>query len=245
MMVMGDARRFRLAGRERQRLPHPARRLARDPLRGQGAAQGPRSVVFPLSEGHDLSASPRFSCCSLAMEAEAIAVLASGYLRMPLSGRPLPKMTRTGPWRWWRCRSSPPMTGDSSGLSDCASRARWPAKRRRRSMSRCPIVPTRAVRTSCVAAWTHIVAMSPASRFFTGPGAGMAAPCRAFASPMSAAASGWRMTPIASRHRRDRNAASRSGISATAAAKLRARGKPPCRTAPATIPDAPRWSKAG
>ena len=42
------APRLRMAGGKRERFPGPPRRLARDPLRGQGAAAGPRSLVLPL-----------------------------------------------------------------------------------------------------------------------------------------------------------------------------------------------------
>ncbi|CAA9525062.1 MAG: tRNA (guanine(46)-N(7))-methyltransferase, partial [uncultured Sphingosinicella sp.] len=42
--------RLRMAGGKRPRLPHSPRRLARDALRGESAPQGPRSLVFPLSE---------------------------------------------------------------------------------------------------------------------------------------------------------------------------------------------------
>ena len=51
MMVMSRRRDFEWLAESAERLPHPPRRLARDPLRGQGAAQGPRGLVLPLPAG--------------------------------------------------------------------------------------------------------------------------------------------------------------------------------------------------
>ena len=55
MMVMGERTDFEWLAESAERFPHPPRRLAGDPLRGEGAARGPRSLVFPLSPGLTMS----------------------------------------------------------------------------------------------------------------------------------------------------------------------------------------------
>ena len=51
MMVMGGRRDFEWLAEARGGFPRPPGRLAGDALRGQGAARGPRGLVFPLPPG--------------------------------------------------------------------------------------------------------------------------------------------------------------------------------------------------
>ena len=91
MMVMNGRRDFEWLAESARRLPHPPRRLAGDPLRGQGPAQGPRSLVFPLPAGREPAVIPAKagSMNSEAAKFRATVFMGSGLRRNDGAWRPV------------------------------------------------------------------------------------------------------------------------------------------------------------